>query len=95
MALSHSLVTLNQTAHLLTLAAGSEEPYAKGITISVQNLHATHFVFIGDSSVSTSSYGYRIDPGDTFTVQELSWDSELYAVTDTGTTQVGVIRITL
>ena len=92
MTLSHALVTLNQTAQILTIPVASEAPYAQDLLISVQNLHSSHYVFLGDSTVTTSSYGFRIDPGQTFTISLNPFD-ELYAVTDTGTTNVGVIRV--
>ena len=92
MALSHYLATLNQTAQLLTLTSAQEGSYGKEVTIAIQNLHSSHYVFLGDSTVTTSSYGFRIDPGQTFTAT-LNVDDEIYAVTDTGTTNVGLIRI--
>ena len=92
MTLSHTLVTLNQTAQILTIPAVSEAPYADELVISIQNLHSSHFVFLGDSTVTTSSYGFRIDPAQTFTIVLSPFD-ELYAVTDTGTTQVAIIKV--
>lgn len=92
MALSHQLFTLNQTPAILTVPAASEQDYAESLTIAIQNLHSSHFIFLGSSSVSTSSYGFRIDPGQTFTAV-LAPEDELYGVTDTGTTSAGVIRI--
>lgn len=92
MALTHQLITLNQTAQLLTIPAASEAPYAQELIVSIQNLHSSHFVFLGDSTVTTSSYGFRIDPDQTFTIV-LSPNDELYAVTDTGTSQVAIIKV--
>jgi hypothetical protein len=93
MSLNHSLVTLNTTtATILTIPADQEDSYSSQLTISIQNLNATHFVFLGNATVSTSSYGFRIDPGQTFTAV-LAPQDEIYAVTDTGTTNVGVIRV--
>lgn len=93
MALTHQLVTLNaSTPVLLTIAPSSEIEYAESLTISIQNLHASRFIFIGSSSVSTSSYGFRIDPGQTFTAV-LNPEDEIYGVTDTSTANAGVIRI--
>jgi hypothetical protein len=77
---------------MLTLTPLQEGNYSRDLTISIQNLHSSHFVFLGDSTVTTSSYGFRIDPGQTFTAV-LDPNDEIYAVTDTGTTNVGIIRI--
>ena len=93
MSLSHALITVNpSTASIITTPASDEIQYAKSMTVSVQNLHTTHFVYLGSSTVSTSSYGFRIDPGQTWT-SDLLPTEDLYAVTDTGTTQIAVIRI--
>ncbi len=93
MTLSHALVTLNtSTPVILTIPAAQEAAYASELVISIQNLHSSHYVYLGDSTVSTSSYGFRIDPDQTFTIV-LSPIDELYAVTDTATTQVGIIKV--
>jgi hypothetical protein len=93
MTLLHNLITLNtSTPVMLTTTVAQEGDYGRELDVSIQNLHSSHFVFIGDSSVSTSSYGFRIDPGQTFTAT-LNTQDEIYAVTDTGTTSVGVIRV--
>lgn len=93
MSLSHALVALNTTtATILTVPAASEDSYSQQLTISIQNLHASHFVYIGDATVSSTSYGFRIDPGQTFTAV-LAPQDEIYGLTDTGTTNVAVIRV--
>jgi hypothetical protein len=96
MALTHALVTLNKnTPTIVSIPASQEEPYSKGVTVSIQNLSSDRFVFVGASNVSTGSYGYRIQPGDTFTIQELGPFDDLYAVSDADNVQVGIIRISL
>ena len=90
--LSHALITLNQTAQILTIPFVEEKEYAFSLSISIQNLHSSHFVFLGDESVTTASYGFRLDPGQTFTA-DLSPEDDIYAVTDTGTTDIALIRI--
>jgi hypothetical protein len=93
MTLSHNLVTLSvSTPTILTIPAQQEADYSQSLTISIQNLHATHFVYLGSSSVSTTSYGFRIDPGQTWT-SDLHPEDEIWAVTDTGTTNVGIIKV--
>lgn len=92
MSLSHALVTLNQTAQILTVSESQEIEYSKSLTISVQNLDTQKYVYLGDSSVTTSSYGYRVDPGQTW-VADLGPRDEVYAVTSNGTSQVAVIKV--
>ena len=94
MSLTHIKVTLNSnTATLLSNSPSDNDFYERSYSISVQNLHSSHFVFVGDSSVTTSSYGFRIAPGDTFALQDVSVSDDLYAVTDTGSTDVAVIKV--
>lgn len=92
MSLSHSLVTLNQTAQILTVSESEEVAYSRELTISIQNLDTQKYVYLGSSSVTTSSYGYRIDPGQTW-VADLNPRDEVYAVTSNGTSQVAVIKV--
>mgnify|MGYP006269592995 CR=1 FL=1 len=92
MALTHSLITLNQTAQILTDTALQEIPYEQELVISIQNLDSSHYVFLGDSTVTTSSYGFRIDPDQTFTIV-LSAKDEIYAVTDVGNTQIAILKV--
>jgi hypothetical protein len=87
------LVALNHTtATILTIPTSQEDAYTNQLTTSIQNLHASHFVYIGDATVSSTSYGFRIDPGQTFTAV-LAPQDEIYGLTDTGTTNVAVIRV--
>jgi hypothetical protein len=92
MPLSHTMMILNQTAQLLTFDQVDSGDYAREVTICIQNLDANNFVLIGDDTVTTASYGFRISPGQTFTAT-LNADDEIYAVTDNGTTEIALIRI--
>jgi hypothetical protein len=94
MSLTHNKITLNSsTATMLSDSPSEKDFYARSYSISVQNLHSSHFVFVGDNSVTTSNYGFRIAPGDTFALQEVSVSDDLYAVTDSGSTDVAVIKV--
>lgn len=93
MSLTHNLVSLSTTSPImLTSTAAQEGDYGRELTIAIQNLHSSHFVFLGSSTVSTSSYGFRLDPGQTFTAT-LNPEDEIYAVCDATTTNVGVIQV--
>lgn len=93
MSLSHNLVSLSTSSPtMLTTTSAQEGAYGRELTISIQNLHSSHFVFLGDSTVTTSSYGFRIDPGQTFTAT-LNAEDEIYAVCDATTTTVGVMKV--
>lgn len=93
MSLSHNIVAVNSDdAVILTVPSNLEKDYSKSLTISIQNLDSTHFIFLGSSEVTASSYGFRLNPGQTFTA-DLEPNEEIYAITDTGTTNVATLWI--
>ena len=92
MSLSHKMFTLNQSAVIVTVPDSQEQQYSKELSISIQNLDSEGFVFIGDSSVTPISYGFRIDPGQSF-ISSLAPKDEIYAVCDSGSFKVAVIWV--
>jgi hypothetical protein len=48
-------------------------------TLVVQNVNATGYIYIGNSSVSSSNYGFMIYPSQAFTVELRPYD-RIYAV---------------
>jgi hypothetical protein len=94
MSLNHSKLTLSAGAHtLVSDPASDNDMYNRDLTISIQNLHSTHYVYVGSQEVTSTSYGYRISPGDSFAISNLRPDEELYATTDTGSTDIAVIKV--
>lgn len=87
--LQHQLITLSSTATILSIPSLNEIENSRQLVISVQNLDSQAYVYLGDSTVTSSSYGYRIDPGQTFTA-DLRPSEELYAV---GSSSIAVIRL--
>jgi hypothetical protein len=87
---SHALTTLsNSTATRLT-----PNGIHSGIDITVQNVHASAYVYLGGEGVTTSSYGYRLSPGSAISF-ELPGRDALYAITDTNNSQVAIIKTSL
>jgi hypothetical protein len=88
-----------QTRHkILTLSTSSpvpltyEDTVQSSYTLVVQNNNDSGYIYLGSSDVTTSSYGYRIYPGQGFTV-ELSAFSRIYAVCSTNTMTAAVLVI--
>jgi len=80
--LSHNNVTLNSsTATLLTVPANQEDEY--NLVFIVQNLDSVYNVYLGSSSVSTTSFGIKLQPGDIFN-GDLKPNEDIYAVCDSG-----------
>jgi len=92
MTLSHQLVTLNATPVILTTSAASEIDYAGDLYITVQNLDQSKHVLLGSSSVTTSSYGFRIEPA-SYIQLKLRPEDELYGIADSGTLSCGIIKV--
>lgn len=87
---THSLTTLsNSTATKLT-PNGTHS----GLDITIQNVHATAIVYVGGTGVTSTNYGYRLDPGTAFSI-ELSGRDALYAITDTNGSKVAVLKSNL
>ena len=65
MSISHKIVQINgSTSTLLTDESNENDIYLRKLNISIQNLDDTGYVFIGDSFVSNSSFGVRLDPAE-------------------------------
>jgi len=92
MSLSHSLVALNATtATIVTIPAASEQAYSQSLSISIQNTGSVN-VYLGDSTVTSSSYGYILGPGAVFSA-DLAPTDEIYAIADSGTPNVAIIKV--
>ena len=48
-------------------------------TLVIQNVDSTNYIYIGNSSVSSSNYGFMIYPSQAFTIELRPYDRE-YAV---------------
>ena len=87
MAVSHARVSVGTTATKLT----SDFDGKDGQTINVQNPAGGADVFLGGEGVTTSSYGFLLGAGISFSV-ELQDDEKLYAVVASSTQTVNILR---
>ena len=85
----HKIVTLSTTT---PAALTYEDTVQSSYTLVVQNNNDTGFIYLGSSSVTTSSYGYKLFPGQGFTI-EMSSLNRLYAVCSTNTMTAAVMVI--
>ena len=74
-------LSLNGTAVELSI---DDEVDGKNSLI-VQNTSASGYVYIGGSDVTTSNYGYKLSPLQSFAIELESFD-KIYACGDSGTT---------
>jgi hypothetical protein len=87
---THSLTTLSNTTATKLTPPGIHS----GMDITIQNIHASAYVYLGGEGVTTSSYGYRLNPGSAISF-ELPGKDSMYAITDTNSSQVAVIKTNL
>jgi hypothetical protein len=87
---AHSLTTLsNSTATRLT-PNGTHS----GMDITIQNIHASAYVYIGGEGVTSASYGYRLNPGSAISF-ELPGKNALYAISGTNGSQIAILQTRL
>lgn len=87
---SHALTTLSSTSATALTPIGIHS----GFDITIQNVDAAAYVYIGGESVTTANYGYRIAPGSAISF-ELPGRDSLYAISDTNESQVAILKTNL
>jgi len=98
--LTHGVVALNSSTAVLinpdtasTNSTTGESSYAwKTQTVSIQNTDASAIVYIGASGVTSSSYGIQLTPGSSVTVDDLTPNMALYAISSTSS-NVAVLQV--
>ncbi len=83
----HALVTLDSTTATRLTPNGMHS----GMDITIQNIHASAYVYIGADGVTASDYGYRIAPGSAFSVELPGLDA-LYAITNVNGSTIAVLK---
>ena len=87
---THSLTTLSNTTATKLTPDGTHS----GLDVTIQNVHATAIVYVGGVGVTSNNYGYRLGPATAFSI-ELSGRDSLYAITDTNSSKVAVLKTSL
>jgi hypothetical protein len=62
--------------------------------ITIQNIDASAYIYVGGEDLTSSSYGYRLSPGSAISF-ELPGKDALYAITSTNNSQIAVIKTNL
>lgn len=88
MSLSHSVVSVGTGTPTQLTPAGREA--GVNLTIQVQNVGSAA-VYVGGSSLTSSSYGASLVAGSSITIDNLSPVDEVYALASTGTQNVAVL----
>lgn len=83
---THALITLNSETATMLSPAGVHS----GVDITIQNINPYGYIYLGNSSVSDTSYGYRLMPNHAISF-ELPGKSTMYAVSSDDDMQVAVM----
>lgn len=87
---SHNIVTLSNTAPIQISPNGTHS----GLDITIQNINASGFVYVGGAGVTTSNYGYRIAPSSAISF-ELSGRDALFLTASANDLEAAVITMGL
>lgn len=87
---THSLTSLSSSDAIRLTPAG----HHSGMDITIQNVDGSAYVYLGGEGVTTSDYGYRLQPGSAISF-ELPGRDALYAISDTEDCQVAVLKTNL
>ena len=87
---THSLTTLSSSTATRLTPLGLHS----GMDITIQNVHESAVVYIGGEGVTSSNYGYRLNPGLAISF-ELPGRDALYAVSNTNNSKVAVLKTNL
>lgn len=87
---TNKIVALSTTTPLLLSPAGTHS----GVDITVQNINASGYVYIGGSNLNSGNYGFRIDPSHAISI-ELNGKDALYAIGSTSGLSASVLMTNL
>jgi hypothetical protein len=91
MATYHELVVLSDTTETELTPEGKVH---SGLDLTVQNVHESAIVYLGGTGVTSSNYGYKLEPGDGFSI-ELNPRDQFFAISDTDESEVALLRVLL
>ena len=87
---AHALVNLSTSTPTLLSPYGTHS----GLDFTVQNVNSSGYIYIGGSTVSSTNYGFRLEPNQAFSL-ELSGRDSLYAIASTASMKAAVISVLL
>ena len=91
MATYHEIVTLSDSTPVELTPEGKVH---SGLDLTVQNIDEEAIVYLGGEGVTSTSYGYKLEPGDGFSI-ELNPRDQFFAISDTDESEVALLRVLL
>lgn len=94
MIITYNVITLSNSA-ATAISLESNELVEHDIELYVQNLSDTAYVYVGDSAVTSSSFGMRLGPNDSMTFDYRGYDVRptFYGISSQNNSQVSVFRV--
>ena len=86
----HSLITLSNSEPTVVSTAGVHS----GEDITIQNVDSEAVVYLGGSNVSSTNYGFVLNPGAAWSV-ELPARDNIFAISGTDGSKVAVLKVSL
>lgn len=86
----HIKIALSNSAATALTPSGTHS----GMDITIQNIDSVAYVYVGGEGVTTSSFGYRLSPGNAISF-ELPGKDALYAISDTDESEIAVLKTNL
>ena len=90
MSLIHQILTVSASSTQINPTTPIPD-YCDGLTVSVQNLHVSNYVYIGNSSTSSVTFGFRLSPGQSWSADIDT--SDILFLTSNGTSSVAITRL--
>jgi hypothetical protein len=87
---AHKVVVLSTTSPILLSPPGTHS----GVDITMQNVNASGYIYIGAANLTSSNYGFRIDPSHAISL-ELNGKDAIYAIGSTSSLSVSVLSTAL
>lgn len=90
MATTHNLYTLNSVSATRLTPPGMHS----GMDITLQNVNADGYIYIGGEGVTALNYGYRLSPNNAI-AWELPEKDALYAIASADSLKLAVLKTSL
>lgn len=90
MSTAHSLVTLSDSSATRLTPLGAHG----GLDVTIQNVNATGYIYVGGEGITSSNYGFRILPNHSISF-ELASNDALYALSYVNSMSAATIQISL
>ena len=90
MAISHARVAINATTPVQVTP--TDDDATTSCTLQVQNL-GDQAVYLGGAGLTSTSYGVSVVAGGAVTISNLAPKDEVYALSASGNSYVGVLKV--